>query len=101
GPASFCFGGSQATITDVLVVGGLLDPATYFGGQLTLDVAAARRVIETTVAQPLGLELEEALSQMETAWVKQVVESVRSAVPLKAETVLVAFGGAGPLLATR
>ncbi|MDB6100236.1 MAG: hydantoinase/oxoprolinase family protein [Gammaproteobacteria bacterium] len=101
GPASFGFGGSQATITDVLVAGGLLDPATYFGGQLTLDVPAARRVIEATVAQPLGLEFEEALSRMETAWVGKVVESVRSAVPLQAQTVLVAFGGAGPLLATR
>jgi N-methylhydantoinase A/oxoprolinase/acetone carboxylase beta subunit len=101
GPACFGFGGSQATITDALVAGGLLDPATYFGGQLTLDPDAARQVMTATVATPLGVGLEEAITRMEKAWVEKVVTSIRSAVKLQTDSVLVAFGGAGPLLATR
>jgi len=101
GPACFGFGGSQATITDALVASGLLDPATYFGGQLALDIEAARQVITTTVATPLGIGLEEALNRMENAWVEKIVTSIRATVKLQTDSVLVAFGGAGPLLATR
>src|SRR5580704_3786961 len=36
GPACFGLGGDQPTITDVLLLAGLLDPATYLGGTLPL-----------------------------------------------------------------
>jgi N-methylhydantoinase A len=101
GPACFGFGGSQATITDALLASGLLDSATYFGGQLALNIRAARQVIEKNIAHPLRTDIEEAIARMESAWVEKVVASVRSTVKLQADSVLVAFGGAGPLLATR
>jgi N-methylhydantoinase A/oxoprolinase/acetone carboxylase beta subunit len=101
GPACFGFGGSQATITDALVASGLLDPATYFGGQLALNVHCARQAITRNIAEPLGLGVEEAISRMESAWVEKVVASLRATVNLREDSVLTAFGGAGPLLATR
>lgn len=101
GPACFGFGGTSATITDALALTGLLDPATYFGGAMKLDVGAARRVIETQIASPLHISVDGALSRMQTAWVDKVVAAIKSSTRLKRDTVLVAFGGAGPLLATR
>ena len=38
---------------------------------------------------------------MESAWVKKIADALRSAVALRADSVLAAFGGAGPLVATR
>lgn len=101
GPACFGFGGTLPTVTDALLLMGLLDPATYFGGALQLDGVAAQRAIESQIAAPLRVSMEDALGMMETAWVGKVVESIHGAVRLTRGTVLAAFGGAGPLLATR
>ena len=39
GPACFGRGGSAATLTDALLVAGVLDPNKYLGGELSLDRA--------------------------------------------------------------
>ncbi|HVO46816.1 MAG TPA: hydantoinase/oxoprolinase family protein [Steroidobacteraceae bacterium] len=101
GPACFGFGGTSATITDALLVKGLLDPGTFFGGGLQLDRAAADAAIAAHIGTPLQLELQAAAAQMEDAWVDAIVRSIKATAELPAGTVLVAFGGAGPLLATR
>jgi N-methylhydantoinase A/oxoprolinase/acetone carboxylase beta subunit len=101
GPACFGFGGTLPTITDALLAMGLLDPQTYLGGTLRLDPAAGRAAIDAQIAQPLGIDVETALTRMESAWVSKVVDAIRSISKPTSETVLAAFGGAGPLLATR
>ncbi len=68
GPACFGFGGTSATITDVNLLLGVLDPATYLDGDFTLDADRARAVVTATVAEPLGLTLDEALLAMEQAY---------------------------------
>src|SRR5207247_2438555 len=60
GPASYGLGGQEATVTDADLVLGYLDPEFFLGGRMRLDVEAARRAIETRVAQPMGLGLTEA-----------------------------------------
>ena len=101
GPACFALGGSEATITDAFLIQGLLDPESFFGGDLKLDGARARSVIEERVAKPLGLTVEAAAKAMEAAWVEKIAASVRESAPPKSDTVLAAFGGAGPLVACR
>jgi N-methylhydantoinase A len=101
GPACFGYGGTDATITDALLVMGLFDPATYFGGGLKLQLDAARAAIESRIMKPMEIGAEAALSQMENAWVAKVVDSIRNAAKPAQDAVLVAFGGAGPILATR
>ncbi|MER6524162.1 hydantoinase/oxoprolinase family protein [Streptomyces sp. NPDC001508] len=98
GPACFGFGGKQATITDVNLLLGVLDPDTYLDGTFRLDAERSRTVITETVANPLGISLEEALIRMERAY----FEALSSAfAPLVQEdTTLAAFGGAGPMSAT-
>jgi len=94
GPACFGFGGTQATITDVKLLKGVIDANHYFGGRMTLDPARARSAIETNVAAPLGLGVDKAADAMEGAWIEAIAGHLRPY--LKSGTVLGAFGGAGP-----
>ncbi len=97
GPACFGFGGKQATITDVNLLLGILDPDTYLDGTFTLDPNRSRAVITETVAEPLGIPLEEALIRMEQAYFQALSESFAGHVT--EDTTLLAFGGAGPMSA--
>lgn len=97
GPAAFGRGGQQATITDASVLEGLLDPSSYFGGGLTLDLERARTAVETHIAQPLRLSLDDALLAMEAAYEEKIAHEVHRFTRVSPETVLLAFGGAGPL----
>lgn len=101
GPACFSLGGKKATITDVYLLMGVLDPGTYFGGELTLDAERARNAVMSNIAEPLGLSLPRALDQMLNAWVGKISESIKRCSDVDANTTMVAFGGAGPLAATR
>jgi N-methylhydantoinase A/oxoprolinase/acetone carboxylase beta subunit len=96
GPACFGLGGTDATITDVYLLTGVLDPGTYLDGSLTLDVEASRRAVEGTVAGQLGITLHEALARMAEAYLERVAAALRSARPTR-DTVVAAFGGAGPM----
>jgi N-methylhydantoinase A len=98
GPACFGFGGDEATITDALLVLGLLDPASYCGGTLRIRLDRAQDVIRQRVADPLKLTLEQAALAMKEAWVKKVAVALREYTEITPDTVLAAFGGAGPLL---
>ncbi len=98
GPACFGFGGKEATITDAFLVNGLLDPASYFGGELKIDVARARAAIEDRIAKPLGLSVEAASAAMETAWVDKIAVALKGFTTIDKDTTLAAFGGAGPFV---
>jgi N-methylhydantoinase A len=101
GPACYDGGGTRPTVTDADLVLGYLDPAFFLGGEMTLDVDAARRAIREHVADPLGLSVEEA------AWGihRLVNEDMASAARVHAAErghdatglPLFAFGGAGPV----
>ena len=58
GPACYGLGNDRPTVTDAHVVLGRIDADRPIGGKIDrLDVAAARRAIETAVATPLGLDV--------------------------------------------
>ncbi|ORJ92262.1 hydantoinase [Prescottella equi] len=99
GPACFGFGGTSATITDVNLLLGVLDPSTYLDGGFSLDADRARAVVTSTVAEPLGLTLDEALLAMEQAYFTAMGNAVAPAVADSDETTIAAFGGAGPMSA--
>jgi N-methylhydantoinase A/oxoprolinase/acetone carboxylase beta subunit len=100
GPACFGLGGRQATITDALLVLGLLDAETFFGGDLRIDVDRARDAILQQVGAPLGLDAEAAARAMRDAWVRKIAESLKAYTRVDADLALAVFGGGGPLLAT-
>jgi N-methylhydantoinase A len=105
GPVCYGKGGARATITDANLVLGYLNPGYFNGGAMSLDVDGAHEVIARQVGEPLGLSTEQAAwgihsvanSNMERAM--RVVSVERGRDPRK--HVMVAFGGAGPLHATR
>ncbi|MDQ0093032.1 hydantoinase/oxoprolinase family protein [Paeniglutamicibacter psychrophenolicus] len=99
GPACFGFGGRQATITDVNLLLGVLDPATYLNGEMKLDAGRARAVITSTVAEPLGISLDEALIRMERTYAEQMASAFSGAIQDADTTTVAAFGGGGPMSA--
>jgi N-methylhydantoinase A/oxoprolinase/acetone carboxylase beta subunit len=97
GPASFGRGGKEATITDASLLCGILDPNSYFGGDLVLDTDRAATAVELKVAKPLGLKLDDALLQMVHAYEEKVAVELHRCTAISKSTTLLAFGGAGPL----
>jgi N-methylhydantoinase A/oxoprolinase/acetone carboxylase beta subunit len=101
GPACYGRGGSEPTVTDAAVVARHIDPARFLGGRMALDIGAARRSIETRIAGPLGLGLDEAASgilHLVTARMAQLIGEMTVQVGLDPrDYALVGFGGAGPL----
>jgi N-methylhydantoinase A len=100
GPAAYGRGGSEATVTDAHVVLGHL-PARLLGGDMALDVVAARRALEDGVAKPLGISVEDAargilaITDNKMVGALRVVSVERGFDPR--DFTLLPFGGAGPL----
>ena len=99
GPACYGFGGKSATITDVNLLLGVLDSATYLDGGFALDAERSKAVILATVAEPLGVGLEQALVEMEAAYFATIAKSFAAVIGDPADTTIAAFGGAGPMSA--
>ena len=97
GPACFGRGGQFATITDASLLSGLFDPKSYFGGGMGLDLDRAATAVAVNVATPLGLKLEDALQQMELAFEDKIAAELHRVTKVSKDSVLLAFGGAGPL----
>jgi N-methylhydantoinase A len=101
GPACYGQGGEQATVTDANVVLGRL--ATLLGGGMTLDVDRARAAIERHIASPLGLTVEEAAAGIIEIAGAQASDALRVVTISRGRDprgfALMAFGGAGPLVA--
>nr|WP_049888756.1 hydantoinase/oxoprolinase family protein [Natronococcus occultus] len=101
GPACYGRGGTEPTVTDANVVLGYIGPETALGGEMTLDVDAAREAL-AGLADEAGLEsaLEAArgVYRVANATMTRTIRSVtveRGHDPR--EFALVAFGGAGPM----
>ncbi|HLS34120.1 MAG TPA: hydantoinase/oxoprolinase family protein, partial [Brevibacterium sp.] len=60
GPVCYGQGGDAVTVTDADLVLGLLDPDSFLGGRMSLDVDAAQRAIRVQIAEPLGVTMVEA-----------------------------------------
>ena len=103
GPAAYGRGGQHATLTDAHVVAGILGP-TPLAGRLSLDADEAERAV-SRVAHRLGLD---AMRAAEGIIAVAAAHGVRALRRVSVERgldprgyALVAFGGAGPLLAGR
>ena len=105
GPACYGRGGTAPAVTDANLVLGRYDPARFAGGTFALDLDAARSAIDAAVAQPLKLDTSTAA----TGVVEMVDETMANAARIHAiesgktfaGRTLIAFGGGGPVHATR
>jgi N-methylhydantoinase A len=105
GPVSYARGGAEPTVTDADVVLGRIDPVTFSGGSMHLDVDGARHVVSDKVAEALQLSAEHGalgISEIvdENMASAARVHAIESGKDLRPRT-LIAFGGAAPLHAVR
>jgi N-methylhydantoinase A len=101
GPACYGRGGTKATVTDANIVLGRLNPAYFLGGEMKIDVEAARRAIHDHVARPLKLTMEQSAEGIVRVVNATMVRGIRRVSVERGydprEFTLYAFGGGGPV----
>jgi N-methylhydantoinase A len=103
GPVCYGFGGTEPTTTDANLLLGRLSADYFLGGEMKLDLAAVERAISARIATPLGMTAEAAAAgiiEVSNALMVRALRRVsieRGRHP--ADYAMVAFGGAGPLVA--
>jgi N-methylhydantoinase A len=100
-PGPACYGvGTEPTVTDALLILGIIDPANFFGGRKKLDMERAAAAIRLRIAEPLGLTLEEAAAGIYEIVTAKMSDLIRKTTVETGydprEFVLFAYGGAGP-----
>jgi N-methylhydantoinase A len=100
GPVAYGRGGQAVTVSDANAVLGRLDAAHFLGGEMPLDVDAARRALDALAVQ-MRLDREAAargVIDVANANIDRALRRVSIARGYDPrDFTLVAFGGAGPL----
>ncbi|MFP6758582.1 MAG: hydantoinase/oxoprolinase family protein, partial [Alphaproteobacteria bacterium] len=105
GPMCYGQGGARPTVTDANLVLGYLNPDYFNGGAMRLDRAAAEAGIARVIGDPLGLATGVAAWGIHTVANANMEQAMRIMSLERGRDprryALVAFGGAGPLHASR
>jgi N-methylhydantoinase A len=103
GPVCYGLGGTEPTLTDVFMLIGYMDPATFLGGTMQLDPDGARRAFAEKIARPLGMSVEEAafgIYRVATAQITDLIHEITVERGLDPrDFVLHAFGGSCGIVA--
>ncbi|MDP7643493.1 MAG: hydantoinase/oxoprolinase family protein [Anaerolineales bacterium] len=101
GPACYECGGELPTSTDADLVLGYLAPDYFLGGKLQLYPDKARVAIREHVAEPLGMDVEEAAAGMFAVINNNMADGIREISVQRGydprDFPLVVAGGAGPI----
>lgn len=101
GPVCYNRGGDKPTVTDANLILGRLDEANFLGGEMRLDLEAAREAMRVRIADPLGMTIEQAalgIIRIADAKMSLAVREVSVAKGYDPrDFALTASGGAGPL----
>jgi N-methylhydantoinase A len=105
GPVCYGRGGTEPTITDANLVLGRLNPGNFLGGEMRLDVNAARQAITQRIATPLGYAGESGMIQMADGIIAIATVIMAGAIRKISvehgldprDFVLFSYGGGGPL----
>jgi N-methylhydantoinase A len=101
GPACYGLGGELPTCTDADLILGYLDPDSFAGGKLALNTELARRAVREHVADPLGVDVEQAAAGMYRVINTNMAYGVREITIKRGldprEFPIVVAGGAGPI----
>ena len=100
GPVCYSRGGVEPCVTDAHLVLGHLPPF-LLDGSFELDIDAARRAIQSWIADPLGISIDDAARGILAIADNNMLGAIRLVSIERGfdprEFVLVPFGGAGPL----
>ena len=105
GPVSYGRGGSEPTVTDANLLLGRLNPANFLGGEMKLDIDAAKRAVMEKIATPLGYAGESGMVQMADGMISIAIVVMAGAIRKVSvehgldprDFVLFSYGGGGPL----
>ncbi|MCP4720452.1 MAG: hydantoinase/oxoprolinase family protein [Desulfobacteraceae bacterium] len=101
GPACYCQGGKNPTVTDADLVLGYLDPNFFLGGTMTLDIELSKKAIQEKIADPLGTTMVEAAFGIHDLINETMAAAAKTHIAEKggnpATVTMSAFGGAGPV----
>jgi N-methylhydantoinase A len=101
GPVCYGRGGREPTVTDACLVLGYIDPGYFLGGEIELDVEAARGSLEGRVGRRLGLgnfEAAAAVLRLATERMVRAIEEITLNQGIDPRSaVLVGGGGAAGL----
>jgi N-methylhydantoinase A len=105
-PGPACYGrGELPTVTDCNLALGFLSADNFLGGRMQLDAARSRAAIDAQVARPLGMSIDEAADGVVRIIDVKMQEAIKAISTMRGhdlrDFVLLAFGGAGPLHASR
>ncbi|OUZ12286.1 5-oxoprolinase [Aeromicrobium sp. PE09-221] len=103
GPACYGAGGERPAVTDAALALGLINPDYYLGGTVSLYPDIAREALRAHVAEPLGIDVEEAAQGVYRLATSQMSNALRKITVNRGhdprEFTLVGFGGACGLFA--
>lgn len=105
GPACYMRGGTEATLTDALVVLGHLNPRVLLDGTMPIDCARSEEAVMRSVGTHLGKTAPAAAWGILTVLSANVVAAMRTITVERGydprEFTLIPFGGMGPTTANR
>jgi N-methylhydantoinase A len=97
GPACYGRGGERPTVTDAALVLGYLEPTTFLGGRMQLDVPAAQRAIDG-LAEKMGSTRERVAEGIVTVANEHMVDAIKEITVNQGidprQSAIVAGGGA-------
>jgi N-methylhydantoinase A len=100
GPACYGRGGGEPTVTDAMLIAGVLDPDYFLGGRLRVEVDLARAAY-APIAERLGVSIEEAAAGVVRLLNEHTVDALKLVSVRRGfdprEFTLVAYGGGGPM----
>ncbi|RUT32471.1 hydantoinase/oxoprolinase family protein [Arsenicitalea aurantiaca] len=103
GPACYGRGGTDATVTDAAVILGYIDTTNFMGGQMSVATDLATAALKTSIADPLGISVEDAARSMFSVLISRTASSIKEMMLERgldpSEFAMLGFGGCGPLLA--
>ncbi|HVB64438.1 MAG TPA: hydantoinase/oxoprolinase family protein [Nitrolancea sp.] len=105
GPAAYGQGGEEPTVTDADLLLGYLNPDSFLGGEMQLELDAARRAVSRNLAEPLGREVTDIAWGIHDIVNENMASAARVHIADRGRDprgfALVAIGGAGPVHAYR
>ena len=104
GPACYRRGGERPTVTDACLVLGYIDPGYFLGGEVEVAIEPAIDAILHQVAEPLGLDLNEAAAAILTLATERMVTAIEEITLNKGidprQALFIGGGGGGGLYCT-
>lgn len=101
GPVCYARGGQEPTVTDADLILGYLDPDFFLGGEMQLDVQAAREAMQAEIGRVLNLKPEDVALGIHNIVNEHMCAAIAAHGAEKGIDLrqfdMIAFGGAGPI----